>query len=317
MLSGAAVRESFRLYSHLRDGGINRRYHKFRYTAALRLGVIPEDIGGVVTFLFEGRPYAEVEAHNGNEAFLGSLRVNGHLFEDIVFIAREKSLGRYDFITFWPVIQHPDAHKSYTDPLVDTAMDGTPFDIDLVADKMHKHFADNAGVSPATLMKLIYEDANESIRAAAEKLGTLLDEALEISKQESERANREKDRADKLAVDAEGLKQDAELHKKRTAELEKENEELKKAAYIAPPPNEQRVISEKIKLVRAFEGVQGRFNQRAVMLEMSDGTTRSNNWARGLDERLAYAKSLEGQYITTDVWGGYDGKKWFKNIYKA
>ena len=103
----------------------------------------------------------------------------------------------------------------------------------------------------------------------------------------------------------------------RKVQRVKENEELKKAAYIAPPPNEQLVISEKIKLVRAYEGFQGKFNQRAVMLEMSDGTTRSNNWARGLDERLAYAKSLEGQYITTDVWGGYDGKKWYKNIYPA
>ena len=311
------MRESFRLYSHFRDGHTNRRFHKFRYTAALRLGVIPEEIGGVTEFSFEGQPYADVEAHHENEAFLGSLRVDGELFKDVVFIARMKASGRYDFITFWPIVQHPDAHKSYTDPLVDTAMDGTPFDIEIVAEKMHKHFLENAGVSPATLMKLIYEDANESIRAAAEKLGALLDEALEISKQESERANREKDRADKLAVDAEGFKLDAELQRKRSAELKKENEELRKAAYIAPPPNEQLVVSEKIKLVRAYEGVQGKFNQRAVVLEMSDGTTRSNNWARGFDERLAYAKSLEGLHITTDVWGGYDGNKWFKNIYQA
>jgi len=311
------MRESFRLYSHFRDGGVNRRYHKFRYTAALRLGVVPEDIGGVTEFSFEGQPHVEIDAHNGNESFLGSLRVNGELFRDIVFIAKMKATGRYDFITFWPVVQHPDAHKSYTDPLVDTAMDGTPFDIEVVADKMHKHFAENAGVSPATLMKLIYEDANESIRAAAEKLGTLLDEALEISKQESERANREKDRADKLEIDATAFKEDAEAEKKLNAELKMKIEQLMKAAYIAPPQNEQLVISEKIKLVRAYEGVQGKSNQRAVMLELSDGTTRSNNWARGLDERLAYAKSLEGQYITTDVWGPYDGKKWYKNIYQA
>lgn len=311
------MRESFRLYNHFRDGGINRRYHKFRYTAALRLGVIPEVVGGVTEFFFEGQQHVDVDAHNENESFLGSLRVNGEIFRDIVFIAKMKATGRYDFITFWPTVQHPDAHKSYTDPLVDTAMDGTPFDIEVVADKMHKHFSENAGVSPATLMKLIYEDANESIRVAAEKLGKLLDEALEISKQESERANREKDRADKLAIDAEGFKQDAELQRKRSTELEKENEKLRKAAYIAPPLNEKLVISEKIKLIRAFEGAQGKFNQRAVLLEMSDGTTRSNNWPRGLDDRLAYAKSLEGKCVTTDVWGGYDGKKWFKNIYQA
>ena len=196
-------------------------------------------------------------------------------------------------------------------------MDGTPFDIDVVADKMHKHFAENAGVSPATLMKLIYEDANESMRTAAMKLGSLLDDALEISKQEAERANREKDRADKLEIDAAEFKEDAETERRRNAELEKKIEELKKAAYITPPQNEQLVVSEKIKLVRAFEGVQGRHDQRAVILELSDGSTRSNNWARGFDERLAYAKSLEGQFITTDVWGGYDGKKWYKNIYQT
>lgn len=311
------MRENFRIFRQFRDGGINRRYHKFRYTAALRLGIVPEDVGGTVDFSFEGQPTYEVEAHKENEAFLGSLRVNSELFKDIVFIAKMKTSGRYDFITFWPSVQHPDAHKSYTDPLVDTAMDGTPFDIDVVADKMHKHFAENAGVSPATLMKLIYEDANESMRTAAMKLGSLLDDALEISKQEAERANREKDRADKLEIDAAEFKEDAETERRRNAELEKKIEELKKAAYITPPQNEQLVVSEKIKLVRAFEGVQGRHDQRAVILELSDGSTRSNNWARGFDERLAYAKSLEGQFITTDVWGGYDGKKWYKNIYQT
>ena len=110
------MRESFRLYSHFRDGGINRRYHKFRYTTAMRLGIIPEDVGGVVEFSFEGHHTSDVDAHNGNEAFLGSLCVNGRLFNEVFFIAKMKSSGRYDFITFWPIVQHPDAHKSYTRP---------------------------------------------------------------------------------------------------------------------------------------------------------------------------------------------------------
>ena len=309
--------ENYRLYKHFRDGSINRRYHKFRYTAALRLGIVPLDIGEVIEFHFEGQPHSDVEAHNGNETFLGSLRIDGMLFQEIVLIAKKKITGKYEFITFWPVVQHPDAHKSYTDPLVDTAVDGTPFDIEIVAEKMHKHFLNNAGVSPATLMKLIYEDANEGIRAAAEKLGDLLDEALEISKQESERANREKSRADQLEIKATVFKQDVEAEKQLNNELKMKIEELMKVAYIAPPQNEQLVISEKIKLIRAYEGVQGKSNQRAVMLDLNDGTTRSNNWPRGFEERLAYAKSLEGQFITTDVWGGYDGRKWYKNIYQA
>jgi hypothetical protein len=227
-----------------------------------------------------------------------------------------KSTGRYDFVTFWPEVQHPDAHKSYTDPLVDTAMDGTAFDIEIVADKMHKHFLENAGVSPATLMKLIYEDANENIRAAAEKLGALLDEALEISKLESERANREKDRADMLAGQTTAFQKDIQAEKEKNQVLEQRIQLLIRAAHIEPPKGEKLVVSEKIKLIRAYEGVQGKNNQRAVILELSDKTTRSNNWEKGFTERLEYAKSLEGGYIKTDVWGGYRGDRWFKNIYK-
>lgn len=311
------MRESFRLYSHFRDGGTNRRFHKFRYTAALRLGVIPEEIGGVTEFSFEGQPYADVEAHHENEAFLGSLRVDGELFKDVVFIARMKASGRYDFITFWPIVQHPDAHKSYTDPLVDTAMDGTPFDIEIVADKMHKHFLENAGVSPATLMKLIYEDANENMRSAAEKLGILLDEALEISKQESERADREKDRANKFENQAAEIQKDFQAEKEKTQVLEQRIEQLMKAAYIEIPAGEERVTSEKVRLIRAYRGEQGKYNQPAVVLELSDGSTRFNNWTRGFEERLEFAKSLEGSFIKTDVWGGYRGDRWFKNIYKV
>lgn len=310
------MRESFRIHSHFRDGGMNRRYHKFLYTAALRLGVILEDLASVIEFSFEGQPYGAVVPHYDNAAFLGVLCVNGEPYRDIVLIAKKRTTGRFDFITFWPLVQHPDAHKSYTDPLVDTAMDGTPFDIEIVASEMHKYFMENAGVSPATLMKLIYENANENLKNAAKKLANLLDEALEISRQEADRATQEKIRADKLENDAESYKLDAEIQKKRNSELKKENEKLKKAAYIAPPLNEELVISEKIKLIRAYEGVQGRFNKRTVILELSDKTIRSNNWVGGFNERLAYAKSLEGQYITTDVWGGYDGKKWFKNIYQ-
>jgi len=314
----------FRLYANTIEGAINRRFHKFCYTAALRLGVVPKVFREVVEFTFDGVETNEVEAHKNNLAFIGTLCIDRVDYSDIVLIAKPLSNGKFGFITFWPISQHPDAHESYTDPLVDTAVDGTPFDINVVAEKMHLYFKENAGVSPATLMKKIYEDESEELKNAANRLGEIIEEALLISKLESERADNEKLRADDESKRANTFESEVQSQRKQIEEekiinerLKMENEELRKAAYIAPPIGEELVISEKIKLIKAYEGVQGKFNQKAVILELSDGTTRSNNWKNGFSQRLAYAKSLENEFITTDVWGGYDGKKWYKNIYKA
>jgi len=285
---------------------------------------VPAVYADTVEFDFNGVHTDKVKAHNGNEAFLGDLQVNGSTYQNIVLIARRGDRGDYRFITFWPISQHADAHESYTDPLVDTAMDGTPFDIDVVATKMHAQFQINAGVSPATLMKKIYEDESEKLRESANRLGDLMEETLRISKLETERADREKARANEEAKRADTYENEAQFQRKqaenerlKNEKLQVENERLRKAAYIEPPTGEDSVVSGQIKLMRAYEGVQGKYNQRAVVLLLSDGSTRSNNWKYGFAERLAYAQSLEGQYITTDVWGGYDGKKWYKNIYPA
>ena len=314
----------FRLYARTTDGNISRRFHKFRYTAALRLGIVPTVFKDVVEFSFDGEVTNEVEAHKNNIALIGTLRIDRVNYSDIVLIAKPLGNGKFGFITFWAISQHPDAHESYTDPLVDTAVDGTPFDINVVAEKMHLHFKLNAGVSPATLMKKIYEDESEELKNSANRLGELIQEALLISKLETERADKEKIRADDESKRAENYKNQIqnqhtiiEEEKVKNEKLKMENDALRKAAYIEPPKGEQLVISEKIKLIKAYEGIQGKFNQRAVILELSDGTIRSNNWKNGFAQRLAYAKSLENEYITTDVWGGYDGKKWYKNIYKA
>jgi hypothetical protein len=313
-----------RLHSHKLDGSINKRFHKFRYTAALRLGVVPKIFNDVIDFEFDGNVTNEVQAHKNNIAFEGALTIDKVNHKNLILIANPLDNGRYGFVTFWPISQHPDAHESYTDPLVDTAVDGTPFDIEIVATKMHEHFKNDAGVSPATLMKKIYEDEGEELKNSASKLGALIEEALLISKLESDRADKEKIRADVEAKRADDFeleskiqRQQIEEEKIRNERLKMENEELRKAAYIEPPKDEELVISSKVKLIKAREGVAGKFNQRAVVLELSDNTTRTNNWKNGFMQRLAYAKSLEGSYITTDVWGGYDGNKWFKNIYKS
>ena len=67
------------------------------------------------------------------------------------------------------------------------------------------------------------------------------------------------------------------------------------------------------------EGVQGRNNQRAIILHMSDGTSRANNWDRDYDSRLKLALALKGRKVRTDVWNkpgtNYKWENWFKNIY--
>jgi hypothetical protein len=318
------MKYTFRLYGHTKEGIISRRFHKFCYTAALRLGVVPRVSQDIVEFSFDGEITNQIEAHSNNIAFIGTLNIDSVDYPESILIAKQLSYGKFNFITFWPLSQDPDAHKSYTDPLVDTAVDGTPFDINIVAEKMHQHFKLNAGVSPATLMKKIYEDEGEMLKASANRLGELIEEALLISKFESGRADKEKARADDESIRANQLENEIQTQQIKIEEerlinerLRMENESLRQAAFIEPPIGEEPVISKQIKLVKAYEGVQGKFNQKAVILELSDGTTRSNNWKNGFSERLAYAKSLEGHHITTDVWGGYDGEKWYKNIYKA
>lgn len=162
----------------LRDKSPNRRYFKILYTAALRFGVVlPEDECGVEVE-FDGEETKDVEAHKNNRALKGTLSLDGHRFENVILIDQfNKQDGKSSLRTFWPISQHPDAHESYTDPLVDTAMDGTPYDIHTVATLMYPKFKENSGVSPATLMKIIYENDNEIIRGAANRIGLLLDEA--------------------------------------------------------------------------------------------------------------------------------------------
>lgn len=142
----------------LADGRPNRRFFKVLYTAALRFGVVlPIDRNGVKVD-FTGELTDEIQEHNGNRALKGMLTLNGQQFSDVIVIDNPGQAGKRASVrTFWPLSQHPDAHESYTDPLVGTAMDGTPYDVAIVATVMHERFRDNAGVSPATLMKVLYE----------------------------------------------------------------------------------------------------------------------------------------------------------------
>lgn len=292
---------SFRIWQKRPDGGPNRRFHKVRYTAALRFGVVLDAAQGFVEVSFDGETFEDVKAHVGNEAYIGQFHLGAQSFGNVVVITKQQGSGKVGLITFWPQTQQPDAHHSYTDPLVDTAMDGTPFDIQKVAGQMHDAFRENAGASPATLMKIIYDDEFGSLRDSAFRLSELLEESFRRERETSEALDME--RASRQQVEA------------KNADLVAENEELRALAYIAPPKGAAVDSSEPVMLERASEDIRGKFNQRAVLLHMSDGTVRANNWERGFEARLAYAKNLEGKLVRTDVWGGYSCEKWFKNIY--
>lgn len=275
----------FRLYTEKKgDFSPNRRYHKFAYTCALRLGYIPTPKNGYVSFEFSGSPSSTVQGHGDNQAFEGTLFIDQERFEDIILIARPRDdSDNFLFTTFWPRSQHPDAHRSYTDPLVDTAMDGNPFDIEQVAKIMHPQFLENPGVSPATLMMKIYE------------------EMLRISKEERLKAV-----AAKEAADEEKWNRISEQTQIGQIGVEVERE---------IPTDQVPTFTRPQKLEKVYEGVRGKNDQRAIILRMGDGSERANNWPNNFDKRLTYAKSLEGRFITTSVWGGFDGNKWFQNIY--
>jgi hypothetical protein len=306
------MRQKFRLYATLKDGSPNRRFYKYRYTAALRLGLVPSDAHGATEFCFQGQPTHQVKGHDGNEAFIGELSADGQTFRDIVFLARPRADGQYHFITFWPSSQHPDAHKSYTDPLVDTAMDGTPFDIEVVATSMHERFQDNAGVSPATLMKIIYEHEAQDLRLAAEKLGDLVDELNHVARLEGERADREQQRADQ----AEGYL------RMKEAEFAEERARYQAELKAAKRDNSHATLSEPDVLVRVKENVMHR-GSICTILEFADGSTKHMKVSQfdPLGIVTKKAKTLEGQRVRTTCWdpinspGKWSSQGYFRNVY--
>lgn len=292
---------SFSIWERSASGLPNRRFHKVRYTAALRLGVVPEAIRGRLDVQFSGDVTLDVEAHPGRTALQGTLQIGGRDFSGIVVIVERKADGRYNIVTFWPASQHPDAHHSYTDPLVDTAMDGTPFDIEVVATTMHAAFLENAGASPATLMKKIYEAENSLLKDAADRYGRLFEESLEREREVQAELTLEKSARQRLEAEA--------------AENKVEIDRLRRESVRVAPPGTAVKSSNVVTLERVTEGRRGRQDQRAILLHMSDGTIRANNWPNGYQPRLKYAQKLEGKRVRTDVWGEYRWQDWFQNIY--
>lgn len=291
----------FRVYEKRADGAVNYRFHKIRYTAALRFGIVLPADQGCIQLSFDGSPTESVTAHGDNKAYVGELRLDGNVFDDVIVIVKPRELKPDLIVTFWPQSQHPDAHQSYTDPLVDTALDGTPFDIEAVATRMHEVFKVNAGASPATLMKLLFEEETEALRASGLRLGELLQDSFERERNTSSDLERERAARAQAEKDRDHAKAEAEA--------------LRRQSYIKPPTTSSSELSKPVLLVDAREGTAGKYNQRAVILELADGTERACNFAGGFEARLNYAKMLRGTKIRTDVWGGYSVNRWFNNIY--
>jgi len=105
-------------------------------------------------------------------------------------------------------------------------------------------------------------------------------------------------------------------------EIRKRDEEiarLQRQSLMVPDGNVVVTDSNVATIEDVTEGVLGRNNQRAIILHMSDGTNRANNWDRDYDSRLKLALALKGRKVRTDVWNkpgtNYKWENWFKNIY--
>lgn len=71
------MRFNFRIHASKADGTKNYRFHKVRYTAALRFGVVLNADNGYLQLAFDGKHAADVIAHEGNEAYDGVLLMEG------------------------------------------------------------------------------------------------------------------------------------------------------------------------------------------------------------------------------------------------
>jgi hypothetical protein len=105
-------------------------------------------------------------------------------------------------------------------------------------------------------------------------------------------------------------------------EIRKKDEEiarLQRQSFMVHDSSVEVTYSNVATIDDVTEGVQGRNNQRAIILHMSDGTNRANNWDRDYDSRLKLALALKGRKVRTDVWNkpgtNFKWENWFKNIY--
>lgn len=167
----------FRIWRKGQSGELNRRYFKLLYTAALRLGVEIDQSENYIDIEFSGDPNEQIAPHRSyRQGWTGRLflRPDGHdhvqaNFEDVNVVIEQREGIRPRLITFWPSLQHPDAHDSYTDPLVDIAMSQMVPDhfLEYVAREMHQEFVRDPGMSPAVHIQGLNQELLERVRLLA------------------------------------------------------------------------------------------------------------------------------------------------------
>ena len=67
--------------------GINRRFWKVVYTAALRLGKELDPNDEKIFIDVDVAPHPKVVAHRDNESFLGKIKINGTEYSNVIVIA--------------------------------------------------------------------------------------------------------------------------------------------------------------------------------------------------------------------------------------
>lgn len=232
---------------------------------------------------FRGAEDFSVEAHNNNSAYRGEITIEGQTVPDVIAILREGYHGRYQLISFWPDVQHPDAHKSYTDPLVDTAMAGSPYDIKTVSTVMHDCFRENAGVSPAALMQMLYQ---ERIQEFKESQAEINQQLIDISTNLATATDR------------------AEKYKRKWLETNEELESTQNTVELQKLQNQQSQ-SEIQALLEANAELENEVESLALALK------HSGNESSGYSE----IKSLVTQKaeLVTKVWNSKTGSD-YKNV---
>ncbi len=168
----------FRVWRDGQSGALNRRYFKLLYTAALRLGVEVDQSENCIDFEFSGDLNEKIAPHRSNRlGWTGrlSLRPDGQdhsqlNFDNVNVVIEQREGIRPRLITFWPSLQHPDAHDSYTDPLVDIAMSPMVPDhfLEYVAREMHQEFIHDPGMSPAVHIQGLNQELLERVRLLAD-----------------------------------------------------------------------------------------------------------------------------------------------------
>jgi len=155
----------------------------------------------------------------------------------------------------------------------------------------------------------------EQVKQMKEVVANSVKLTNEVIAQRDDALTRATQAAEKLKIVTVEKDQAVEDSRKKDEEIAR----LQRQSLMVPDRGVVVTPSNVATIVDVTEGVQGRNNQRAIILHMSDGTSRANNWDREYDSRLKLALALKGKKVRTDVWNrpgtNYKWENWFKNIY--